>query len=50
MHIRVLVIQVRPGLLEDQLSAPLVTLDGGTFGGAVSLKFDDKSLWGNNIS
>jgi simple sugar transport system substrate-binding protein/ribose transport system substrate-binding protein len=44
------IIQVRPGLLEDQLSAPLVTLDGGTYGGMASLKFDDKSLWGNNIS
>jgi simple sugar transport system substrate-binding protein/ribose transport system substrate-binding protein len=44
------IIQVRPGLLEDQLSAPLVTLDGGTYGGVPSLKSDDKSLWGNNIS
>jgi len=31
------IIQVRPGVLEDQLSAPLVTKDN----------VDDKSLWGN---
>ncbi|MFC0529333.1 sugar ABC transporter substrate-binding protein [Phytohabitans kaempferiae] len=43
------IIQVRDGVLEDQLSAPLVTLDGGTYGGVPSLKHDDKSLWGNNI-
>ncbi|GAA3732881.1 sugar ABC transporter substrate-binding protein [Plantactinospora mayteni] len=43
------IIQVRDGVLEDQLSAPLVTLDGGTYGGVPSLKPDDKSLWGNNI-
>jgi simple sugar transport system substrate-binding protein/ribose transport system substrate-binding protein len=43
------IIQVRPGVLEDQLSAPLVTLDGATIGGAATLKFDDKSLWGNAI-
>jgi simple sugar transport system substrate-binding protein/ribose transport system substrate-binding protein len=43
------IIQVRPGVLEDQLSAPLVTLDGGAYGGVPSLKPDDKSLWGNNI-
>jgi hypothetical protein len=36
--------------LEDQLAAPLVTLDGATINGEQSLKFDDKSLWGNNIS
>lgn len=42
------IIQVRPGLLEDQLAAPLVTRDGGTFGGVPSLKSDDKALWGNN--
>ena len=41
------IIQVRDGLLEDQLSAPLVTADGGTYGGVPSLKIDDKSLWGN---
>jgi ABC-type sugar transport system substrate-binding protein len=44
------IIQVRPGVLEDQLSAPLVTIDGGSIGGESTLKFDDKSLWGNNIS
>ncbi|MEV4116251.1 sugar ABC transporter substrate-binding protein [Nonomuraea sp. NPDC049695] len=43
------IIQVRDGLLEDQLSAPLVTADGGTYGGISSLKSDDKSLWGNNL-
>ncbi len=41
------IIQVRPGVLEDQLSAPLVTADGGTYGGVTSLKPDDSSLWGN---
>lgn len=41
------IIQVRDGLLEDQLSAPLVTVDGGTFDGVPSLKADDRSLWGN---
>ena len=44
------IIQVRDGVLEDQLSAPLVTLDGAAIGGAPTVKFDDKSLWGNNIS
>jgi simple sugar transport system substrate-binding protein/ribose transport system substrate-binding protein len=44
------IIQVRDGLLEDQLSAPLVTSDGGTYGGVASLKNDDKSLWGNQLS
>jgi ABC-type sugar transport system substrate-binding protein len=44
------IIQVRDGVLEDQLSAPLVTADGATIGGVPSLKYDDKSLWGNNIS
>ncbi|MDX3235175.1 sugar ABC transporter substrate-binding protein [Streptomyces sp. ME03-5709C] len=43
------IIQVREGLLEDQLSAPLVTADGGTYGGVPSLKSDDPSLWGNNL-
>jgi simple sugar transport system substrate-binding protein/ribose transport system substrate-binding protein len=41
---------VRPGVLEDQLSAPLVTADGSVIGGVPSLKYDDKSLWGNNVS
>ncbi|MEV7805543.1 sugar ABC transporter substrate-binding protein [Microbispora sp. NPDC088329] len=44
------IIQVRSGLLEDQLSAPLVTADGGTYGDIPSVKYDDKSLWGNNLS
>jgi simple sugar transport system substrate-binding protein/ribose transport system substrate-binding protein len=44
------IVQVRDGLLEDQLSAPLVTADGGTYGGISSLKSDDPSLWGNNLS
>ncbi|MFF4488789.1 sugar ABC transporter substrate-binding protein [Streptomyces sp. NPDC001544] len=43
------IIQVRDGLLEDQLSAPLVTADGGTYGGVPSVKSDDPSLWGNNL-
>ncbi|GAA3248291.1 sugar ABC transporter substrate-binding protein [Dactylosporangium siamense] len=41
------IIQVRDGLLEDQLAAPLVTQDGATIGGQPTLKFDDKTLWGN---
>jgi simple sugar transport system substrate-binding protein/ribose transport system substrate-binding protein len=44
------IIQVRPGLLEDQLSAPLVTVDGATYGGVPSLKSTDTSLWGNHLS
>ncbi|MFF4121299.1 sugar ABC transporter substrate-binding protein [Streptomyces sp. NPDC001714] len=43
------IIQVREGVLEDQLSAPLVTADGATYGGVPSVKSDDKSLWGNNL-
>ncbi|MFC9636343.1 sugar ABC transporter substrate-binding protein [Streptomyces mirabilis] len=43
------IIMVRDGVLEDQLSAPLVTSDGGTYGGVPSVKSDDKSLWGNNL-
>ena len=42
------IIQARAGLLEDQLSAPLVTLDGATIGGEKTAKYDDTSLWGNN--
>ncbi len=41
------IIQVRDGVLEDQLSAPLVTKDGATIGGQPTVKFDDTSLWGN---
>jgi simple sugar transport system substrate-binding protein/ribose transport system substrate-binding protein len=44
------IIRVRPGVLEDQLSAPLVTADGGSFGGLPSLKSTDTSLWGNHLS
>ena len=44
------IIQVRPGLMEDQLSAPLVTSDGGSYGGISSLKSTDTSLWGNHLS
>jgi ABC-type sugar transport system substrate-binding protein len=44
------IIEVRKGLLEDQLSAPLVTSDGATYGGVKSIKSDDASLWGNNVS
>lgn len=43
------IVQVRPGLLEDQLSAPLVTADGGAYGGVPSVRSDDTSLWGNNL-
>ncbi|MEW1615918.1 MULTISPECIES: sugar ABC transporter substrate-binding protein [unclassified Streptomyces] len=43
------IIKVREGLLEDQLPAPLVTADGGTYGGVPSLKSGDTSLWGNNL-
>ncbi|MEH0638232.1 sugar ABC transporter substrate-binding protein [Streptomyces bottropensis] len=43
------IIQVRDGVLEDQLSAPLVTADGGTYGGVPSVRSDDSSLWGNNL-
>ncbi|TQM79152.1 simple sugar transport system substrate-binding protein/ribose transport system substrate-binding protein [Saccharothrix saharensis] len=43
------IVQVRDGLLEDQLSAPLVTADGGTYDGVPSLKADDESLWGNEL-
>ncbi|MFE2756687.1 sugar ABC transporter substrate-binding protein [Actinosynnema sp. NPDC059335] len=40
------IIQVREGVLEDQLSAPLVTADGGTYDGVPSVRHDDRSLWG----
>ena len=43
------IIQVRPGLLEDQLSAPLVTAGRRHLSAASpAVKIDDKSLWGNN--
>ena len=44
------IIQVRDGVLEDQLSAPLVTKDGASYGGVASVKSTDTSLWGNNLS
>jgi ABC-type sugar transport system substrate-binding protein len=44
------IIKVREGLLEDQLSAPLVTSDGATINGEQSLKASDTSLWGNSVS
>ena len=44
------IIKVRDGLLEDQLSAPLVTMDGTPVNGVPTVKSDDKSLWGNNVS
>jgi len=43
------IILVRKGLLEDQLSAPLVTKDGATFGGIASVKYTNGSLWGNHL-
>ncbi|MCX5048748.1 MULTISPECIES: sugar ABC transporter substrate-binding protein [unclassified Streptomyces] len=43
------IVQVRHGVLEDQLSAPLVTADGAPYGRVPSLKSDDTSLWGNNL-
>ncbi|MFE8977744.1 sugar ABC transporter substrate-binding protein [Streptomyces cyaneofuscatus] len=43
------IIEVRDGLLEDQLPAPLVTADGATYNGVPSLKSTDTSLWGNNL-
>ncbi|WP_327026160.1 sugar ABC transporter substrate-binding protein [Micromonospora sp. NBC_01739] len=42
------IIQVRDGLLEDQLPAPLVTLDGAPIAGEPTTRFDDPVLWGNN--
>jgi hypothetical protein len=43
------IIEVRPGVLEDQLAAPFVTRDGAKYGPEQSVKFDDKSLWGNDL-
>ncbi|MEU8976327.1 sugar ABC transporter substrate-binding protein [Streptomyces monashensis] len=43
------IVRVRDGPLEDQLSAPLVTADGSTYGGVPSLKSTDTSLWGNRL-
>jgi ABC-type sugar transport system substrate-binding protein len=44
------IVKVRDGLLEDQLSAALVTADGATINGEQTLKSTDSSLWGNNVS
>jgi simple sugar transport system substrate-binding protein/ribose transport system substrate-binding protein len=44
------IIQVRDGVLEDQLPAPLVTADGGTYDSVPSLRSNDQSLWGNKLS
>jgi len=44
------IVAVRDGLMEDQLAAPLVTADGGSFGPVDSVTVDDRSLWGNNKS
>jgi simple sugar transport system substrate-binding protein/ribose transport system substrate-binding protein len=41
------IVQIRPGLLEDQLAAPLVTADGATINGVPTLKSTDPTLWGN---
>jgi ribose transport system substrate-binding protein len=41
------IVDVGKGMLEDQLPAPLVTIDGAYPG---SLKVTDPSLWGNQIS
>jgi ABC-type sugar transport system substrate-binding protein len=45
------IVQVRPGVLEDQLGAPLVTKVAGDFGnGVTSIASTDTSLWGNHAS
>jgi ABC-type sugar transport system substrate-binding protein len=45
------IVQVRPGVLEDQLSAPLVTKVAGTWGnGVTSIASTDTTLWGNTAS
>ncbi len=43
------IVKVRDGLLEDQLSAPLVTADGATINGEQTLTSTDASLWGNSV-
>ncbi len=43
------IVQVRDGVLEDQLPAPVVTKDGATLdGGLKTVKADSTDLWGNN--
>ena len=45
------IVEVRPGVLEDQLGAPLVTKVAGDFGnGVTSIASTDDSLWGNHAS
>jgi len=44
------IITTPQGNLEDQLSAPLVTADGGKVGDMETMPVDDKSLWGNNLA
>jgi ABC-type sugar transport system substrate-binding protein len=45
------IVQVRAGVLEDQLAAPLVTKVPGSFGnGVTSIASTDTSLWGNHAS
>lgn len=41
------IVQVRDGVLEDQLAAPLVTADGAVINGEKSLVSTDPTLWGN---
>lgn len=43
------IIKVRPGLLEDELQAPLVTRTGAPVGGIQTVKYTSKTLWGNNL-
>lgn len=43
------IVQVRDGLLEDQLPAPVVTKDGAPLdGGLKTVRFDSTDLWGNH--
>ncbi len=45
------IVLIRPGVLEDQLAAPLVTKVAGDFGnGVTSIASTDDSLWGNHAS
>jgi simple sugar transport system substrate-binding protein/ribose transport system substrate-binding protein len=43
------IVQVRAGVLEDQLSAPLITADGMQIDGAATLTPDDPGLWANTL-
>jgi simple sugar transport system substrate-binding protein/ribose transport system substrate-binding protein len=42
------IVQIRDGLLEDQLPTSLVTRDGAAIAGRPTTRFDDESLWANN--